>query len=150
MNEYLWLMYPLFPCLLLLLFWHLCWNSIFPLYFLKFIFNFMFVHILLTGTSLSTCLVSSEVRKWCEISWTWSYRYLWVTMGVLGNKPGFSGRADGALNYWSVLSVSFLLSCFLFVCNVMSYLWHFVIRWHWHCLKPCWKPLVCVLFIKSL
>jgi hypothetical protein len=37
-------------------------------------------------------LVPTDAKRWCQIPWKWSYRWLWAIMQVLGTKPRTSGR----------------------------------------------------------
>jgi hypothetical protein len=43
-------------------------------------------------------LMPSEDRRGCCILWMWSYRWLLVSMGMLGVDSGSSARAASALN----------------------------------------------------
>lgn len=44
------------------------------------------------------CLVSVELRREHQIPWNCTYRWLWVTMTVLGTESRASARAVRALN----------------------------------------------------
>jgi hypothetical protein len=44
-------------------------------------------------------LVPEAARKGL---WNWTSRWLWATVWVLGTKPGSSGRAASALNFWAI------------------------------------------------
>lgn len=45
------------------------------------------------------CQVPTEVRRWSQTTWDWSYRWLWATIWVLGIEHGSSTRATSGLNY---------------------------------------------------
>lgn len=46
-------------------------------------------------------LVPKEVRKGCQMSWNWSFRWLWDNIWELGLKSRSSGQAGNALNCWA-------------------------------------------------
>lgn len=66
------------------------------------------------------CLVGTEIRRGHRISWYWSYRELWPTMGELGLKPRLFKRSAKcsyplSLAMTDLCLVSFLcLFCCLF------------------------------------
>lgn len=63
------------------------------------------------------CTVPTEVIRGCQVSWNWSYKWLW-TMWVLGIESRFIGRAASALKSEPSL---YLWDCFFKV--VVTYSW---------------------------
>lgn len=55
-------------------------------------------------------------RRGSQMSWPWSYRWLWVTVWVLGIKPRCSERAAGALRPWASFTTpkSWKYQCFFY------------------------------------
>lgn len=50
--------------------------------FLCFFLNFMYMSVCLHTCLPHTCLLPSDARRGCQISWDWSYRWLWGTLGA--------------------------------------------------------------------
>jgi hypothetical protein len=97
-----------------------------------------------------------HMHAWClkrpeghQISW--SYRWLWATMWVLGSKPGSSARAASSLKHWVISPASVLVRLsFTVWLRLSSNLWSSC-----SCLPFCWgyryaSNIILDIFVFSL
>lgn len=85
----------------------------FLLHFKKIIYLYVYGYFSCMSVCVShVCPVPVETSRGFWVSWSWSYRQLWVSMWVLGFEPRASGRAASTLN-----SAVFLASSSAFLCN---------------------------------
>lgn len=54
---------------------------------------------------VSTHVYLVEARRWCRISWNWSYWHLWSCGWIMGIEPVSSGGTASALNQRAISSV---------------------------------------------
>lgn len=64
------------------------------------------------------CMLSVKVRSGHWIPWTWSYKWLWATIWVLGTEPSSSAGAASASICWTI---SLALSCTIFDMSIQCY-----------------------------
>lgn len=57
-----------------------------------------------------TFLVPTEVKRGHQISWIWSYGWLWANMWVLGVEYRSSARTS-SLNHWDIFPAQHIFSC---------------------------------------
>lgn len=55
------------------------------------------------------CLLQIEARKGHQILWKWSYRWLWVTTWVPGNKPRSCTKAASVFIHWIISPALWIL-----------------------------------------
>lgn len=63
----------------------------------------------------SMCLVSTEARRLCVISWSRSYRWPWAAIWLLGTEPRSSVRAESVLNFWLISLAPIICSYFFLI-----------------------------------
>lgn len=68
---------------------------------------------------MCACMPSMKVRGGHCIPWTWSYRWPWVTMWVLGTEPRSSAGEASAPVCWAI---SPDLSCIIFDTGIPCYI----------------------------
>lgn len=61
--------------------------------------------------ALQACLGSVDIRRGRQLSWDWSYRWLWATTWEQGIELGSSTRATSVLNWWVISPAPFLIFC---------------------------------------
>lgn len=79
-------------------------NILFRFILLYFYTYFYFVCVNVWSTcKFSTCVPGlTEYRRGHQISWTWSNRWLWAIMWMLGKERWSSARPGSACNYWVI------------------------------------------------
>lgn len=67
-----------------------------------FVILFLWVRVCMYRWVMYACMLSMKVRGGHCIPWTWSYRWPWVTMWMLGTEPRSSAGETSAPVCWAI------------------------------------------------